>query len=154
MVLFSHLNKSIISCVDWDVCNLVANTLFHLDFSVVCQVLLHILEIPLSSDADSGRLHSAFNEVISYCWTCLVVFPPCHTFEWQRSFLVMWTMAGVGMMTYHMKRNRNMDQVKMKSYLLLVSPHQLSSSSGEADISNEEGDACQLYRLLWPWYLL
>jgi len=43
-----------------------------------------------------------------------------------------------------------MDQVKMKSYLLLVSPHQLSSSSGEADISNEEGDACQLYRLLWP----
>jgi len=34
-----------------------------------------------------------------------------------------------------------MDQVKMKSHLLLVSPHQLSSSSGEADISNEEGDA-------------
>ena len=50
-----------------DVCNLVANTLFCLVFNVVCQVLLHILEIPLYSAADSGRLHSAFSEVISYC---------------------------------------------------------------------------------------
>jgi len=35
-----------------------------------------------------------------------------------------------------------MNQVKMYSYLLLVSPHQLSSSSDEEDISNEEVDAC------------
>jgi len=44
----------------------VTNTLFYLDFNVVCQVLLHILEIPLNSDAGSGRLHSAFSKVISY----------------------------------------------------------------------------------------
>ena len=37
------------------------------DFSVVCQILLPILEMPLHSDASSGRLHSAFSEVISYC---------------------------------------------------------------------------------------
>jgi len=45
----------------------VANTLFCLDLNVVCQVLLHKLEIPLWSDAGGGRLHSAFSSVISYC---------------------------------------------------------------------------------------
>jgi len=41
--------------------------LFFMDFSVVFQVLLHILEIPLYSDAGTGRLHGALSEVISYC---------------------------------------------------------------------------------------
>jgi len=93
-VLFTHLNKSIVSCVDWDVCNLVENTLFCLDVNVVCQVLLHILEIQLYSDAGIGRLHSAFSEVISYCWTCLVVFTWYRTFEWQRRILLMWRLTG------------------------------------------------------------
>jgi len=38
-----------------------------LDFIVVCQVLLHVLEILLYSDAGRGRLHSAFSEVLSSC---------------------------------------------------------------------------------------
>jgi len=46
--------------------------------------------MPLYSDAGSGRLHSAFSEVISYIWTYLVVFTSCRTFEWQRRILLMW----------------------------------------------------------------
>jgi len=61
-----QLKKPVVSCADRDVCNLVANPLFCLDCNVVFQVLLHILEMPLYSDAGSGRLHSAFSEVISY----------------------------------------------------------------------------------------
>jgi len=87
--------------------------------------------------------YSVFSEAISYCWTCLVVFPSHRTFKWQWRILLMWPLAGVWMMTYHMMKNRNMNQVKMQSYLLLVSPHQLSSSSDEEDISNEEKDACR-----------
>ena len=93
VVLFSHLNMSIVSCTDKDVCNLVANTLFCLDFNDVCQVLLHILEIPLCRDAGSDRLHSVFNDVVTYCSTCLIVFPSCSTFEWQRRILVMWLLT-------------------------------------------------------------
>jgi len=52
----------------------------------------------------------------------------------------MWPLIGVRIMTYHMKKNRNMNQ--MKSYLLLVSPHQLSSSSDKDNINNEEVYAC------------
>jgi len=54
----------------------------------------------------------------------------------------MWPLTGVRMMIYHMKRNRNTNQVKMQSYLLLVSPHQLSSTSDGKDITNEEIDTC------------
>jgi len=64
--------------------------------------------------------------------------------------LLKWPLIAVRMMTYHMKRNRTMNQVTMQSYLLLVSPRQLSSSSDEEDFSNEECDACKEY-LMVSW---
>ena len=60
-----------------------------------------------------------------------------------RRILLMWPLTGVRMMTYHIRRNRSMNQVKMSSYLLLVRPHQLSSSSDEGNVSYEEVDACK-----------
>jgi len=86
-------------------------SLFCLDFNVVCRDLLHILEVLLCSDSGIGHIHSAFSEVISYCWTCWLFF--CHVAHLNDSWGCCWPLTCVWMMTYHIKRNRDMNHVKM-----------------------------------------
>jgi len=53
------------------------------------------VEIPFYSYSGSGHSGSALSEVISYCWTCLVVLLSCRTFWWQWRTLLVWPLTGV-----------------------------------------------------------
>jgi len=132
--------------VPTDVFNLVANTLFCLDFNVVSQALLQVLEILLDSDSGSGPLHSAFFEVYFNFLKLFLILFGClsvmshfaMTAEDVTDVAIYWCTDD-DISYEEEEKHQSGDNVAVPA---IVSPRQLSSSSDNEDISNEEVDAC------------